>query len=889
MAISVLNLTGATIIVPSPVSASLAPWSRLDLEFVEYDAAANSPHLVDLIGRGIIQVTSQDDRAEDLELKALPVGADVVEIADSADSWEKKRTTVAALSGGAFPERHFTVSATGADYTTIKAAVDAAIAAGATITNPWTIEVYPGTYLEDPITIQPGIILGTVQATRVDSVFIVANNPAADLFTLTGGYVAGIRACGVTDPAAALFRIATPGSLVVMHGVSICKCSTGIAISAGASVVLTNFSINIIAADQAITTGIHLTGATSNLYINGAFMSAPAALLPLYLDNPVQTAIKISEGHAYISSAAACLAPKPGAAVVADVFYADQGAEVAILASTAEYCGHVFHIGSAGANTNMVVMAVDLIGNILGCANESATGIIYTNLSVDIQGYSGVPGSERNGLVQFRDQKAIKFFGETKYVFETTKEVSLDDYFRDFSTTGVSDGGGTVSDAGGLTANVSAGSGWIRRGGAPNDDTFWVQWDADLGLVLTNNTTNYIYYDSVTSALVVGLAAPGAEGILLATVVTLGGVVRYLHDTRNVIDGPHDRMHQYLMDTRKRALKSGLGVVAGTGARKFSIGSGSYYIALNVNPYAGITDATFSYFYGTNGANEVAAQTQVSNTQWDNAGVLAGMTGGWFRSDTVILTSDGRVAVVYGTAEYNTQVLAEAAPQANTPTFLDPTSFPLAKLVVQEAAGIVSYVDIRPQPALETGAGGAGGVAVHSALAGLGPPADDHPQYFLTSGARAMTGGLNCNTNAITNVTTVNGVSPTAHAVRHQPGGLDAIAVGVPTGVLAGAAADAGAAASLARSDHQHGIAAGVPGAVGTANDSGASSSVARLDHTHAGLTRGANDTSTFAEKTNLAAADLILIEDSAAAGVKKKVQAGNLLFGANYQTAIST
>lgn len=70
-----------------------------------------------------------------------------------------------------------------------------------------------------------------------------------------------------------------------------------------------------------------------------------------------------------------------------------------------------------------------------------------------------------------------------------------------------------------------------------------------------------------------------------------------------------------------------------------------------------------------------------------------------------------------------------------------------------------------------TGASGASGD--HGALTGLGD--DDHTQYLLVSGTRAMTGGLDMGGNAITNVGNVDGVDVSAHASRHISAGADEI------------------------------------------------------------------------------------------------------------------
>lgn len=61
----------------------------------------------------------------------------------------------------------------------------------------------------------------------------------------------------------------------------------------------------------------------------------------------------------------------------------------------------------------------------------------------------------------------------------------------------------------------------------------------------------------------------------------------------------------------------------------------------------------------------------------------------------------------------------------------------------------------------------------HGSLAGLSD--DDHTQYLLVSGTRAMTGALDMGSQNITSVGTVDGVTVSAHASRHERGGADEI------------------------------------------------------------------------------------------------------------------
>lgn len=72
-----------------------------------------------------------------------------------------------------------------------------------------------------------------------------------------------------------------------------------------------------------------------------------------------------------------------------------------------------------------------------------------------------------------------------------------------------------------------------------------------------------------------------------------------------------------------------------------------------------------------------------------------------------------------------------------------------------------------------------------------------------------------------------------AHASTHLPAGADPLAVAAPVNVTKAAAA-AGTAESLARSDHKHDVTTAAPVTVNTANAEGTASSLARSDHAHA-------------------------------------------------------
>jgi len=774
---------------------------------------------------------------------------------------------------GALPNYANTLSVAkeNGQFTSIKTAVDAAVTAGASASTPYTIAVYPGTYTESPMTIPAGIIVTAHPANRSDSVFVVASNSAEDLFTCTGGYICGVEVSGVSDAAKACFRMATANALTVLHGVAVKDCSTGVAISNGAKVVATDFSCNIDGAGIEVGTVLSITGANSYFGMVGGFFSVPSAVLPAYTVNPIQTVFRVADqAQVFITGATARVAAKD---TTADVLLADGGSRTTVMSSEVSDSYRAARIGSSGTGTEVVVTGSAYFGNTINGQSDSSTGVFLVNAVSDEIKFTAVAGTKLSGFIQSVTDDRSVLAGDMSYQFNTFKRMDLELWFHDQSSTGIAyETGGFVTASTGLTVDVTAGEGWVSRH-APYHDTENVEWDAVTGLSLTASSTNYVGYDSVTEAITAVTSEPGVTTILLAIVETSGTAVRFVHQKRTLTHDVQGTLQSYLHTTRNILLKSGLAVTEGSTNVKIDVDSGSYYHSLDTITYAGATDATWSYFYGTNGATEVASQSSVDTTQYDNAGTLTNMTSGYWRSDTVILTSDGRISIIYGTAEYSTQALAEAAEVANKPTFIEESGIYLARLIVQQGDGIDAIVDERPIGA--TSGGGSTAITVHGDLSGLS--ADDHTQYLLTSGTRAMGGSLDMGANAITNVGNVDGVDVSDHSSRHQPGATDALSTGTPVAVQVGATAAEGTANTFARSDHQHGITVGTPTDVGDANATGSASTVARSDHVHAGLDRNANDFSTFTGKTALTSTDLFLIEDSADSGSKKKATFGDI------------
>jgi hypothetical protein len=717
------------------------------------------------------------------------------------------------------------------DFNAINQAITYALAQGAAAGNDWQVLIYPGTYIEPPMTLPVGIQIAQVIQTRLNSVFVVASDPDEDLFLCTGGGAVGLWATGVTNASKACFHANNPYAITYLFSCATFGCSTGVLVDSGAAAILSNYGTSITGPSQDTGISAKVSGTGSSLAIVSGLFAVPAAILPYYSSNPLQRALSCEAGAELQLSA--CSFRIADLDDTTEAIYLDGGGFGSITTSDFSGCGTALHIGAIGSNTNATITASVFKDNNLNVKISSSTGLLYTNISIDELKRSIVSGGKITGLVQVRNNQETLLEGEVKYTFNSEKKTALSKFINAETSTGLVSGG-TISAATGLYVDVAAGEGLISCG-TPNFDVWDVSWDAVEDLVLTASATNYIFYDSSDDAVEVALTAPGEAGILLATAITDGSGIRYLHQTRNIVAGFKKLFDTYLGATRDKALSSGLITTEGSTIRKLDISSGAYYRNMDLISYAGAADAGFSAFYGTNGATEVSSQTQLNITQYDNAGTLASMTTDYYRSDTLVLTSDGRVNIIFGTAQYDTENGAIAAAEGNIPTFMEATAFPLARLIIKEGDGLVTngIIDIRPQPGSSSGGGGSAGVSSHSALTDLDKPAD-HTWAMLVDGTRAMSGSLNMNSNTITNAGTINGISITAHNARHQPGGADAISTGTPTSVLVAATAAEGSATSISRSDHQHGIATGTPASIGASNAQGSSTSVPRLDHVHA-------------------------------------------------------
>lgn len=418
--------------------------------------------------------------------------------------------------------------------------------------------------------------------------------------------------------------------------------------------------------------------------------------------------------------------------------------------------------------------------------------------------------------------------------------INVSKLIRDGSTMGLSSGG-VISDGGGLNVNVTAGSGFLVD--PTGQFVKEVSWNATT-LTIPSESSEYIFVN--TNGIVsqsAGLPSL-SETIVLGRVTSLTSAIHFLEQVPMSTRHQVNELSLFNREAFGPVYASGSLVTENSGTPlALDVSSGNYWFAINQFLPSGGVAINFDAYYrkAVSGFNVIINNAQVSNAQYDDgSGTLANLGTGKFAKHSFYVTGDGadeKYFLVYSQDQYDTLIDAEGADIPAPPTAFEDSVALIATIIVQQGvANIVKILDARP--VLGFKAPGISASATHGNLFGLG--SDDHPQYLLATGGRAMSGNLNMGGNNVTNVGTVDGIDPSAHGARHNPGGADPIATAAPVTANADGNNNVGTANSVARSDHKHNVSVGSPvGITDTTTAPGTANSLARSDHQHAHGNRG--------------------------------------------------
>lgn len=718
------------------------------------------------------------------------------------------------------------------DFNSVKAAVDSITDASSS--NPYVVFVAPGIYTENAITMQPYVWVHglahdeiVIQASSASQhVIIACDNSGISNCLLTGATAAGF---------AAVYYASTTGTTNTSFFIENCRFGT-------------NDSLTIADGTTAATALFMENCKFGGIYpFNHGFLGVSGGRV--ILRNCTTTGLSAPLPDFVFK------ATGPGSQVVLNGVQCRSGS------LTTGACIHL----ADGAVCRASSVNIRMFGKAMWLENVGAAPIMDANAilceqnTMDIQcdhpGADGtITGSMDHNKVFVNTSSSLSpdftsnaspgdgtghvTIGSILQGDRFDRYLNLSKLIRDSATLGadVDPTYSFITILSGLTVRVLAGNGFLND---PTDffvkEINWPQTD----ILLPTNSTRYVYADT-NGTVQVAASLPS-----LKTVIPLGRVntnstgIRFIEDT----DLP---MNHYSNEV-EYFFRSGLGPVFGSGAiivenatpRKLDATAGSYFYGVTVLSLTGGTAIQWEAFYkdGSGGFNSITGQDTVSNTNYDDgSGTLAAIPALSYAKHTLYALGDSgneKWFLEYGQATFLTLAAAQAAPLPTVPSFLSDAVVRIAEIIVQQGTANVQFInDIRPRIGFAAPSGTA--VTDHGGLTGLLD--DDHPQYLLVNGTRAMTGPLNMGTNNITNVGTVNGVTVEAHASRHLPTGADPLATAAPLTSLSAITTNAvGIANSLSRSDHGHAILTGIAITLlpDQANAAGTSANLSRADHIH--------------------------------------------------------
>ncbi len=365
--------------------------------------------------------------------------------------------------------------------------------------------------------------------------------------------------------------------------------------------------------------------------------------------------------------------------------------------------------------------------------------------------------------------------------------------------------GGSLSIVGGLTVAVSEGCGYLMIGLAPNDHLSFVEWQAQE-ISLPPDQDVFIYIDNL-GVVNYTLSDPSElTEIFVGKVRTSGTDIVFIQQM------PELAFHAALL--AQETLREALGpiyasgsIVSKNGDLQLNVSSGYYFYGVNQYKPIGGSPIDWIAFYRNGSGNFVTVnQFNVDYSHYDDgSGTLANIPFGEYARHALYVVGEGvdeKIFICLCTGNLSNFIGGTSRSIPPQPGTWTGNIALIASIIVQNTPvpsdQIQQINDERPRIGFK--ASGISVVTDHGDLTGLLD--DDHPQYLLTNGTRAVTGDFNMGANSIVNVNLVDGVDVSAHASRHVPNGLDPLPTGIP--VALGLNNSVGVQNLFARSDHIH-------------------------------------------------------------------------------------
>jgi hypothetical protein len=261
--------------------------------------------------------------------------------------------------------------------------------------------------------------------------------------------------------------------------------------------------------------------------------------------------------------------------------------------------------------------------------------------------------------------------------------------------------GGEITNNGDGTIAVAAGIGTLRATDSSLDTLFFVDWETDTSISLTDESINWLYiaYNSGEPIALISTTQPTDynTNIILAKIYRTGTELHINETLRHTIGDHASLMMRSMMETMPFAWVSGA-MISEVGTRQFMITAGIWWNGLTrfgTDEFDGATD-TFNMYYrdGSGGWTEVTGETAINNTQYDDGdGTLATLTANRYGVHWIYIATDNDVHSVLGQGDYTlAQAQAASAPE-NIPPELEVDSRLAAKIIIQKSASAFTSLE----------------------------------------------------------------------------------------------------------------------------------------------------------------------------------------------------
>lgn len=686
----------------------------------------------------------------------------------------------------------------GGDFDSIKAAVDSIL--DSSEANRYAIEVGPGLFIEDEIVV-PNYV--SIHGSTIQTTIVKTSSFLQNLFVIgTGSELSFMTLEGLNGGGTAAVKIENAGDFAQMHKISIYDFDIGVehrAETSDSNLYMEYVDINgdYTNAIKAVSSdGFFNRTQAENLYAYESLNPDAETIHGTGTDLELQ----------FFVTKLFCESTQKGIVI-------NNGASLRLNAVEISGASVGVEIENIGIGSHIVTLATSIANNDVNylISHPNASGSIFGG--VDLSKVQIDPSAQISVLLLDAINNGIALNGPFFYSNSSYQNITeISQLIVNAPPMGVMDGGELSVDTG-LSLAVAEGFGYYMTDNIPSDILVKKEWPNST-VLLPAESTLYVYFNN-SGILTSNVTELDPEkNIILGRVTTNSTEIYYIEKIPFKIH----HLPMLLSKTFRHAFGPVYvegNIVTETGTRQLNVTSGHYHFAEHKFGPVGGSPITFETLYQSSTPGQwvrTTGETTVSNSQYDNlAGGLAGIPANKFVKHLLVVLGgpSEQWILIYAQTIYDTAQEAIDAPLPMAPEWMGVySSFAkVAGIVVGSSeTNINTITDERPRASFSAssvgggGGGGGGGVTDHGALTGLGD--DDHAQYLLTSGVRAMGGSLDMGGNSIINVNLVDGVDVSAHASRHLPNGADPLATGTPSSI--GTANSTGIANALARQDHVH-------------------------------------------------------------------------------------